>query len=176
VGDTPAMDNPDYPDHTARVLDGEAQFIGGLFWPRLEPPLLKERFSLLATTLPPGTIAAGITAGWAWSGMGSPTPLGLIAKTQPAPSPLARHAWKIRGIALQPHQLDIRDGVSCLNKQATVSDLLTCDGADDVVAAQLFWLLRDQPLPTPVDNEEGCTTRRLSLVRAWQVAYPWATR
>ena len=161
----------DYSDITARVLDGEAQRIGSLYWPRPEPPLLAERARLIQDSIPPGTIAAGVSAGWVWTGMGVPTPLSLIAASQPAPSPLARHQWKIRSVKVSPDDVTTRSGLTLLTPDATAEDLWRCDAPDDVAAAQLFWLSAQPP------RESGHPARRRqALIDSWQARYPWATR
>ena len=178
VRDTPPMSTHDVSEMSSRVVDGEALRIGDLFWPRPDPPLPEERAALLATHLPLGTVAAGITAGWFWSGMGSPTPLCLIAKTQPAPSPLARHRWKIRGIRVAGDHWQDAGQLPVLTLQATWGDLWVADGPNEVAAAQLFCLAEEHPELTMPDgallNEAGQYRRR--LVTDWRERYPWATR
>jgi hypothetical protein len=162
---------PDYSDITSRVLDGEALRIGTLFWPRPEPPLLAERAQLIRRAIPPGTIAAGTTAGWVWTGMGLPTPLSLIAASSPAPSPLIRHRWKIRGVKTPLGHLTQLGHLTLLTPQATATDLWRCEASDEVAAAQLFWL---DPSP-PVDTNSR-TQRRRAVIESWLANYPWATR
>jgi len=167
---TPAM-TTDYSDLTSRVLDGEALRIGSVYWPRPEPPLLAERARLVATVMPAGTLAAGNTAGWVWTGMGLPTPLCLIASTSPAPSPLARHQWKIRGVKVAPTDLTTVGPLVVLTPSATEGDLWRCEGSDEVAAAQLFWLHAE----TPVDPHARAK-RRGDILQSWRANYPWATR
>jgi hypothetical protein len=167
----------DVGEMSSLVLDGEALSIGDFFWPRPDPPLLAERAWLVATHLPSGTLAAGITAGWVWSGIGRPTPLSLIAKTQPAPSPLARHQWKIRGIRVPTTNCQKLGSLTVLTREATWEDLWRADGPDEVAAAQLFCLAADDPGRTLPQLSQLCdvgTTRR-ALVTDWQHRYPWAT-
>jgi hypothetical protein len=161
----------DYSDITARVLDGEALRIGTLYWPRPEPPLLMERARLIASTIPSGTIAAGVTAGWVWTGMGLPTPLSLIAATSPAPSPLVRHEWKLRGVKVPSDHTTILGPLTLLTPHFTAQDLWRCDASDQVAAAQL-WHLGSTP---PGDLSEP-TQRRQTVMTTWQENYPWATR
>jgi hypothetical protein len=161
----------DYSDMTARVLDGEALRIGTLYWSRPEPPLLAERARLLASVIPPGTIAAGVSAGWVWTGMGLPTPLSLIAAVSPAPSPLVRHEWKIRGVKVPASDITSLGPLTLLTRDATKQDLWRCDGPDDVAAAQLFWL---KTTPSPPQHPQAL--RRHALIDAWLDNYPWATR
>jgi hypothetical protein len=161
----------DYSDLTARVLDGEALRIGTLYWPRPEPPLLMERATLVAQAIPPGTIAGGVSAGWVWTGMGLPTPLSLIAARSPAPSPLSRHTWKIRGVKVPAHHHTTRGPLTLLTPDATAADLWTCDAEDEVAAAQLWALDAEPP-----EDANGTTRRRQKIIRAWQTSYPWATR
>jgi len=161
----------DYSDVTARVLDGEALRIGGLFWPRPEPPLLIERARLLASHMPTGTMAAGVSAGWVWTGMGVPTPLSLIAKSSPAPSPLARHQWKIRGVKPPAGGVTALGPLVLLTPEATAEDLWMCEASDEVAAAQLFWLTA--PPPSDTERAHG---HRIERLRQWRDAYPWATR
>jgi hypothetical protein len=176
------MMTPDVVETSSRILDGEGQRIGDLFWHRPDPPLLAERAELLASALPAGTLAAGVSAGWVWSGMGTPTPLSLIARSSPAPSPLARHRWKIRGIAVPCADVVVVRGLSLLTKVATVADLWTCDGSDEVAAAQLFWLAPassppGQPSGPPAEHvTNDRTDRRRAIIHAWRENYPWATR
>ena len=169
-GHTPAM-TTDYSDVTARVLDGEALRIGTLYWPRPEPPLLIERARLLAAHIPPGTIVAGVSAGWVWTGMGLPTPLSLIASVAPAPSPLARQTWKIRGVKTAADDITVLGPLTLLTRDATARDLWRCDASDEVAAAQLWWLGGEAP-DTTIDPAR----RRQAHIEAWQANYPWATR
>jgi len=161
----------DYSDITARVLDGEALRIGSLYWPRPEPPLLIERAGLIASAMPSGTIAAGVTAGWVWTGMGIPTPLSLIAAPSPAPSPLMRHEWKIRGVKVPETHITTMGPLTLLTRPATAEDLWTCDAVDEVAAAQLFWLGGIAP-----ETADHRTRRRHETVLQWRADYPWATR
>ena len=170
MGDTPAM-TTDYSDLTARVLDGEALRIGTLYWPRPEPPLLIERARLLASAIPPGTIAAGVSAGWVWTGMGLPTPLSLIAARSPAPSPLVRHSWKVRGVKVPAGDTTTLGPLTLLTPAVTAMDLWRCEAADDIAAAQLWWWGAAAP---DTLTEQG--RRRQAIIRAWQANYPWATR
>ena len=165
------MTIPDYSDVTARVLDGEALRCGDLYWLRPEPPLLMERAKLVAQVMPPGTLAAGHTAGWVWTGMGVPTPLNLIAQTRPAPSPLARHQWKIRGIGVSPRDTTTLGPLALLSPTATQADLWVCPASDEVAASQLFWLEASEP-----PESSGASKRRWGLVSQWRKNYPWATR
>ncbi len=161
----------DYSDLTARVLDGEALRIGELFWPRPEPPLIMERAKLVRAAIPSGTIAAGVSAGWVWTGMGIPTPLSLIASASPAPSPLLRHEWRIRGRQLQPSHITVLGPLTLLTRHATIDELWQCEASDEVAAAQLFWLKAAPPA-----GAEGKAKRRMQLVLYWRASYPWATR
>jgi hypothetical protein len=161
----------DYSDITARVLDGEALRIGSLYWGRGEPPLLTERARLVAAEAPAGTIAAGISAGWVWTGIGLPTPLSLIASSSPAPSPLTRHQWKIRGVKVSPGGITRLGRLAILTRQATTDDLWSCESADDVACAQLFWLGAGPPTTT-----DPRAQRRWGLLQTWRASYPWATR
>jgi hypothetical protein len=165
------MTSTDYSDMTARVLDGEALRIGSLYWPRPEPPLLIERARIVASAIPSGTIAAGVSAGWVWTGMGVPTPLSLIAASSPSPSPLIRHEWKIRGVKVLPTRITTMGPLTLLTPEATAHDLWTCDAVDEVAAAQLFWLDSEPP-----DNTQERTRRRHRMILQWRADYPWATR
>jgi hypothetical protein len=166
------MDSIDYSDVTAKVLDGEALRIGHLYWMRPEPPLLAERASLVAEAIPPGTMAAGITAGWVWTGMGLPEPFSLIAKASPAPSPLIRHAWRVRGISVPTDNITTLRGLQLLNVEATAADLWTCEAPDELATAQLFHLDAQPPGRRLSAVAEG----RMALLESWRQAYPWATR
>jgi hypothetical protein len=165
------MTPTDYSDITARVLDGEALRIGSLYWPRPEPPLLMERARLIASAIPSGTIAAGVTAGWVWTGMGIPTPLSLIAASSPSPSPLIRHEWRIRGVKAHDTHITRMGPLTLLTPHATANDLWTCEADNEVASAQLFWL--DS---APPNNNQEQTRRRQGLVGQWRADYPWATR
>ena len=171
VRHTPAMTIPDYSDVTARVLDGEALRCGELYWLRPEPPLLMERATLVSQAMPPGTLAAGHTAGWVWTGMGVPTPLSLIAQKSPAPSPLARHRWKIRGVKVSPSNTTVLGPLALLTPAAAQADLWTCPALDEVAASQLFWLEAAEPT-----ENSGASERRMALIDRWRENYPWATR
>lgn len=166
------MDSLDYSDLTARVLDGEALRIGELYWTRPDPPLLPERAQLVMKAIPRGTLAAGITAGWVWTGMGLPTPLSLIARAHPAPSPLVRHQWKVRGIAVPGSEVTSLGDLVLLTPEATVQDVWTAGHHDDVAAAQLYHF--DADLNRRPDTPTA--HRRAKLVTTWRSAYPWATR
>jgi hypothetical protein len=165
------MTSTDYSDLTARVLDGEALRIGSLYWPRPEPPLLIERARLIASAMPAGTIAAGVSAGWVWTGLGLPSPLSLIARSSPAPSPLARHQWKIRGVTLAPGDTTHLGPLTLLTPEATAKDLWRCEAQDTVAAAQLFELASEPP----AEPDDGAL-RRYALLHTWRTDYPWATR
>lgn len=165
------MTTTDYSDLTARVLDGEALRFGSLYWPRPEPPLLIERARLVASATPPGTIAAGVSAGWVWTGMGIPTPLSLIGAKTPAPSPLVRQQWKVRGVSVPADHLTTLGPLTLLTPQATSGDLWRGEGSDEVAAAQLFWLDHDPP-----HHSCGPMRTRQELIDRWRDNYPWATR
>ena len=165
-------------DMCSRVRDGEALFVGEFFWARPDPPLLPERARLLAAHLPSGTLAAGVTAGWLWCGIGAPTPLSLIARSQPAPSPLARHRWKSRGVRVAAEAWQTVEGLPVLTLEATWRDLWTVEGPHEGVAAQLFCLSWDYPhlsIPQP-EQLTGVGPQRYALLADWQRRYPWATR
>lgn len=165
------MTPTDYSDMTARVLDGEALRIGSLYWPRPEPPLLMERAKILASAIPSGTIAAGVSAGWVWTGMGIPTPLSLLAASSPSPSPLIRHEWKIRSVKTPHTNITSKGLLTLLTPEATAEDLWGCEAVDEVAAAQLFWLGS-----WPRKGLHERTQRRQELILQWRSDYPWATR
>lgn len=167
------MMTDDDSDVSARVLDGEGLRIGDWFWPRPDPPLLAERARLVRQHIPPGTLAAGVSAGWVWTGMGLPTPVSLIALRQPAPSPLARHEWKIRGVSPGPDDTTTVAGLCLLTQAATVRDLWQVSAQDDVAAAQLFWL--GAAVPTDARATQAAR-RRAETLAAWLRDYPWANR
>lgn len=171
VGHTPAMEKTDYSEYTARLLEGEALLIGDLRWPRPEPPLRLERAGMLADAIPPGTIAAGVSAGWVWTGMGIPTPLSLIASRSPAPSPLSRHEWKIRGVVTSDQDIAVVGSLSLLTPEATRRDLWRCPATDEVAVALLFWLGT-----VPTEQTDDLHAARSGLLRRWRQDYPWATR
>jgi hypothetical protein len=157
--------------NNSAVLDGLALLIGGLYWPRPEPPLGPERAALIARHIPAGTIASGITAGWVWTGLGQPTPFQLIAKTHPSPSPLLRHQWNIRSRHVPPENIVVRRGLTLTSPEQTASDLWRVEGPDDIAAAQLFFLHEENSTP-PAD----AISKRVELVAKWRADYPWATR
>jgi len=126
---------------------------------------------MVASAIPSGTIAAGVTAGWVWTGMGVPTPLALIAGSSPSPSPLIRHEWKIRGVKVLPAHITAMGPLTLLTPEATADDLWICEAADEIAAAQLFWLDSEPP-----DNTRDRTHRRHVIIRQWRANYPWATR
>jgi len=165
------MDSPYYPVNDSTVLNGEALMIGGLYWPRPDPPLLPERARLVGGVIPDRTLASGVTAGWVWTGMGLPTPFSLIALKNPSPSPLLRHEWRIRGRRVEASDIRVIAGLGLLSREATVTDLWRVEANDEVAAAQLFFLH-----PVDQDIPQGAISRRVELVAGWRKNYPWATR
>lgn len=179
--DNPGVFTCDSSEFSSRVRDGEALDFGGLYWPHPWPPTAEERAGIVGSVVPTGVLMAGATAGWVWTGMGVPTPLSLLPTRHPGPSPLARQSWRVRGATVPTSQQTVLGGHRLLTRQATVLDLLSVGGRDDVMAAQLFVLSAElgHKLPAHTDIPPSHRTRanrRRQLVEAWRLDYPWATR
>lgn len=167
----------------AQTLDGDTWRIGSLYSPGLAPPHLNERATMVANRVPQWAIAAGHTAGWVWSGLGTPEPWNLVCATQPALSPLVRTQWKPRARETASLDTTILEALCLLTPEATTADLLTCPGDDQVCAAQLFTLTTAEKLS---DVAASCVAGlrprqrdrariRISLVRTWWSNHPFVT-
>ncbi len=178
---TPPLPFPQ-PELHALALDGVLWRDGSVIADSASPPLHLERAALLAERLPDWAIAAGHTAGWVWTGLGHPEPWSLFRPLSPSISPLARAEWKPRSSRhIDRHQIG---ALYLLSAQATIIDLLTAPGDDDVAASQLFALTAPEELGTHVSEQRrGWNSRqrdrarvRVARVRQWWRDYPDVTR
>ena len=168
----------------ALALDGVLWRDGSVIANSAGPPLLTERASLVAQVLPEWAIAAGHTAGWVWTGLGHPEPWSLFRPQRPAISPLSRAGWKPRSTKRPGMTTTSLGALRVLTREATVTDLLTAPGDDDVAAAQLYALSNDHSLTRSIDQiRAAVTTRqrdrarvRIARVRQWWRDYPDVTR
>lgn len=170
-------------EERALALDGLSAIHGSMVWPSPQPALLADRARLVAEKIPPWAIAAGITAGWVWTGIGRAEPWTLLVATSPSPSPMARQEWKPRQLRREHAPVQHIHTLSLLSREQTFGDLLIVSASDEVAAAQLY-LLGDRAMlqhrlsalknlrPKTLD----AARRRAALVEQWWAAYPLVTR
>lgn len=122
------------------MRDGAALWCGSLFWPRSRFPTLAERAELLAGVMPSWSIASSHTAGWVWTGIGTPEPWVVLRRPQPAPSPLERTVWKARTFNPRRHHAIDMGRLSLLSRADTVTELLLGDTPLDIASTQIALL------------------------------------
>lgn len=167
-------------EENALRLDGLSWRHGTLLWPQSSPPLREERASLVAAAIPRWAHAAGQTAAWVWTGLGSAEPFDVMAPLAPAVSPIARATWKPRFVDTDTLQLRRISGLSLVSRSDLLTDLLTCLGDDQSVAAQLWALMPDLPTAPPETHpwhhsHGRCLNRmqrRLTLLSRWRELNP----
>jgi hypothetical protein len=122
------------------LKDGDALSISGLIWPRAYFPTRTERATFIAGHLPPWAIPAAHTAGWIWTGMGSPLPWSVLRPKSPAPSPILREQWRARQINFRHHVTTLIQGTEVLSPESTILDILAHGRGVDGCATQLLVL------------------------------------
>ena len=130
------------PEHGA-IVDGEALSLDGLYWPRPYYPTRIERANLIAAHIPLWATATSHTAGWIWTGMGSPLPFAVLRPSQPAISPLERELWRARELRTPGHKTATIGGRRLLDTSSTEAELLTHSRDIDRAATQIFFLRQE---------------------------------
>jgi len=136
----------------AQARRGESLVLGSLVHSRPWFPSRAERAKLVRHHLPTWAVASGITAGWVWTGMGSPEPWCVLREEKPGISPLDRVQWRAR-IRGAHHTVMHVSGLPIVSPRCTVKELLRGEGEIDVCATQIMML-------------SGWSTDKLSAV--WQ--------
>ncbi len=169
------------PEHSA-VVDGEALSLDGLFWPRPYYPTRIERAGIICSKIPHWATPTSHTAGWIWTGMGSPLPFAVLRPSQPAISPLERTQWSARELREGVHLVEHIAGFPVLDTSSTEAELLTQSHNIERAATQIV-LLRTMP-----SHREASSALRMSAsqrnlahlildrVRVLQETYPDITR
>jgi len=169
------------PEHSA-IVDGEALSLDGLYWPRPYYPTRIERAGVVGANIPRWATATGHTAGWIWTGMGSPLPFAVLRPSQPAISPLERTQWKARELRQGVHLVEQIAGFRVLDTSSTEAELLTQSHDIERAATQIVFL---RVLPS---HREASSALRMSAaqrdrahlilerVRTLQDFYPDITR
>lgn len=106
-------------------------------------PSRSERAALVKNYLPPWAVASGITAGWVWTGMGSPEPWCVLREEKPGISPIERIHWRAR-IRGAHHQVTSLNELRIVTPLCTVKEILRGEGQIDVCATQIM-VLSDIP-------------------------------
>jgi len=140
------------------VAEGTSLRIGSLVWPRAYFPSRAERAALVKSYLPHWAIATGQTAGFVFTGMGSPEPWTLLRQSVPAISPLERTSWPSSLVNPAHHRLLLIGGLWLTREADTVIETLLRPGCPTSAATQLLFLC-----DTPVEKLASATqTRRAS--------------
>lgn len=169
------------PEHSA-IVDGEALSLDGLYWPRPYFPTRIERAGVVAAHIPQWATPTSHTAGWIWTGMGSPLPFAVLRPSQPAISPLERQHWRARELRVGTHRVDTVAGYRVLDTSSTEAELLTQSHHIDRAATQIMFLRlvpTHVPAPTALRMSEAqrdLAYRILERVRELQRTYPDITR
>ncbi|MDA2980916.1 MAG: hypothetical protein O2828_04015 [Actinomycetota bacterium] len=169
------------PEHSA-IVDGEALSLDGLYWPRPYYPTRIERAGLIAANTPAWATATSHTAGWIWTGMGSPLPFAVLRPSQPAISPLERELWRARELRTPAHQIATIAGYHLLDTSSTEAELLAHSQDIDRAATQIFFL-RQEAAHVPASGLLRMSARQreranlmLERVLTLQETYPDITR
>jgi len=157
-------------EHSA-VADGTALSLSGLFWPRPYFPSRSERVALIAGLVPGWAIATANTAGWIWTGMGSPLPFALLRPSRPAISPLAREHWAAREFRAAHHGLARVGGFDLLDRTSTAQEIMSHGSDVDGSATQLLFLTHGEPPQQDWSQVRMSPARRH---RATQILARWA--
>lgn len=124
--------------------------IGTIYSPRPWFPSRAERADLVARQLPTWAIASAHTAGWVWTGMGSPEPWSVLRPTTPEISPLERTQWRARKVRGARHEVVALGSLRLLDPTSTVRDILLGAGEVDSCASQIA-VLTSLPLQSFLD-------------------------
>lgn len=127
-------------EEQSQVADGHSLRIGPLIWPRPYFPSCWERAALVKDYLPRWAIATGQTAGFVFTGMGSPEPWTLLRHAVPAISPLERTAWASSLVNPTHHHLVRMSGLWLTCRQDTVMETLLRKGGVESAATQIMML------------------------------------
>lgn len=176
---TPGMHTP--PEHSA-IVDGEALSLNGLYWPRPYFPTRIERAGVVSANIPRWATPTSHTAGWIWTGMGSPLPFAVLRPSLPAISPLERTQWRARELREAAHRVEYIAGFRVLSTSSTEAELLS--QSDDVErAATQIVFLRLMPSHREVAGALRMSALQrdrarliLERVRTLQDTYPDITR
>jgi hypothetical protein len=169
------------PPQQSLIRDGLGLSLNGVFWPRPYFPTRTERASLIQGHLPPWAIPTGSTAGWIWTGMGSPTPFALLRPRSPALSPIVRERWKAREYRGAAHQLVTLGSLTLVDPEITIQEILLRGENSDACATQLLFL-GCNPEHSPVWRLRLSSARReitegiLERLRELRERYPDITR
>lgn len=165
------------PEHSA-IVDGEALSLDGLYWPRPYYPTRIERAGVICAKIPRWATPTSHTAGWIWTGMGSPLPFAVLRPSQPAISPLERQHWRARELREGTHQIERIGGFPVLDSRSTEAELLTQSYDIERAATQILFLrLMPAHGPTRRALRMSPTQRNhanliLERVRVLQETYP----
>lgn len=129
------------------VRNGDSVMVGSLIQDRPWYPSLQERAMLVRNALPPWAIASGTTAGWVWTGMGTPDPWTILRPEQPAISPLDRTSWRARIRNPRHHDITRLNGLTLLERRSCVREILLGGGDIDMSATQIM-VLTDEATKT----------------------------
>ncbi len=169
------------PLESSNIRDGFALGLNGLYWPRPYFPTLQQRADLIAEHLPSWAIPTAHTAGWIWTGMGSPLPFAVLRPARPALSPIEREKWGAREFREHHHQRATLGYRTLTSQRSTVTEILTHGVGLDSCATQLVFLdpaaamLGSSPVkmsPTQLVRA-GAMRARVGLLRR---CYPDITR
>jgi hypothetical protein len=127
-------------EEQSQVADGHSLRIGPMIWPRAYFPSRFERAALVKQYIPTWGIATGHTAGFVFTGMGSPEPWTLLRHPVPAISPLQRTAWMSSLVNPENHRLICLAGLWLTCPEHTVMETLLRRGPIDQAATQLLML------------------------------------
>lgn len=128
------------PAEHSLVKDGFGLSLGGLFWSRPYFPSRTERATLIRASLPPWALPTAMTAGWIWTGMGSPVPFDVLRPHSPALSPMERERWKARQHQPGTHTLAVVSALTLTDHETTIREILSRGRAVDACATQLLFL------------------------------------
>lgn len=155
-----------------------------MIWPRPYFPSLWERAALVKAHMPHWAIATGQTAGFVFTGMGSPEPWTLLRHAIPAISPLERTAWSSSLVNPENHHLVNISGLWLTNREDTVMETLLRIGPVKTAATHILMLCTtsaEDLLTMTVTRRAGPQTREfaqavLSELAELRANYPDITR
>ncbi|MFT6973813.1 MAG: hypothetical protein ACJAV4_001049 [Pontimonas sp.] len=122
------------------ILQGLALNLGTMPWFNPRFPALDERAVLVAGALPSWAIASSHTAGWVWTGMGSPEPWSVLRPQSPSLSPLERTRWSAQLLSPLHHRAVRLGALRLLDHRSTAMEVLLHAPNIDASAAQLMVL------------------------------------
>ncbi len=122
------------------ILQGLALNLGTMTWLKPHFPTLDERAGLVAKALPLWAVASSHTAGWVWTGMGSPEPWSVLRRQSPGLSPLERTRWSAKLLSPLHHRAVTIGTLWLLDRRSTAMEVLLHAPDIDASAAQLIIL------------------------------------